>query len=341
MAHGWAEEKQLGQRRARVLARTRPSEVTVEVWLTAYQWLLPSQASERTLEHRAQMVRQFRLEHGALRMVDVTALHAQAWALEHRSQVRFLRDAWKRAVLLLSTPERPLMNIWRVVELPARTKERRRAPTSSELNSILGACARWRDPWAPHFTDLVTVAAYTGAREGGLIGLRRGDVDLERGLVRLVEKGDRERQAVVPVAARGAFERALAWRAPVCDCLIGGARGAYCLQCGRVRPLVVREERAAVDGRVFVFRGRRGAPLSGWVVQTAWKRVRGEFPHGFHSLRHYAATWLASQGVDPLDIAVQLGHTTLEGKPYVRLVERTYDHHFDTAAALERIAGAL
>jgi integrase len=85
---------------------------------------------------------------------------------------------------------------------------------------------------------------------------------------------------------------------------------------------------------------RRHRPLSARVLQQRWQEIRGDFPHGFHALKHYAATWLGAQGVSDVDIAVQLGHVDSEGRPYPELVQRVYNHP-DNGAALERIARRL
>ena len=50
--------------------------------------------------------------------------------------------------------------------------------------------------------------------------------------------------------------------------------------------------------------------------------------------------WLAAQGVEERDIAVQLGHTDAMGRPYTRLVQRVYVHPSHDAA-LERIEEAI
>jgi integrase len=316
----WPAEEKLAKQRARVLPRTKPAEVTVEVWLSCYHLLFPDGRSEVTRRHNLDQLRPLRRAHGKVRMVEFTPMMAQAWALEHPTQVPFLKRAWRKAVLMQVAP----VNVWRLVEMPRRTKEKRRPPTDVELARIRQECllrartpvsAQQLRPWPtlwPTFYDMVTVAAYTGTREGGLIRLRRPDVDLDAGRMIVTEKGAKTRTLVLCGPGLEAVRRAVEqWE---------------------------REDAWMTAPRnPLLWLSPRREPLSNQLVQKAWREVRGDFPHGFHALRHYAATWLAAQGVDPLDIAIQLGHTDSQGRPYERLVRRVYDHP-DPDAALARLA---
>lgn len=299
-------EQALAKKRARVLTMTKPDEVSVEQWLSSYMAVFPSERSEKAEREHLSMLRAFRTAHGQTKVCEVSALLAQAWALEHPGQVRHLSRAWRKAVLMGVAP----VNVWRLVELPKRETERRRPPTELELRGILEACdarARLGERWWQEFARMIEVAAYSGAREGGLIGLRRVDLDLLAGRMTVTEKGAKTRAIALVGPAREAMERQLAWT-------------------------------RHIDG--LVFHTRRGRRLTGWSVQEAWRQVRGSFPHGFHSLKHFAATWLQAQGIDPRDVAIQLGHTDREGRPRVELQERVYVHP-DAEEALRRIDEAV
>lgn len=338
----WEAEETLVKARARVLRRMKPHEVTVEMWLSAHHLLFPDERSERTRRVEMSMLRGLRKAHGKVKMMEFTPMQAQAWALKHPGHVRYLKRAWRKAVLMQCAP----MNVWNVVELPRAKGERRRPPTADELNRSLIACrafAEGRDPWWRLFGLMIEVAAYTGAREGGLIRLTRPDVDLEARRATVTEKGDKTRQVVLCGPSLQAMSAASTFEWPWCECAATLVNGSACTQCGKLalfqrypnRPS--KPERHSPLVRAHIFRWKDGTLLTADRVQKAWREVQGDFPHPFHSLRHYAATWLAAQGVDPLDIAVQLGHMDREGRPYERLVKRVYDHP-DPNVALERVA---
>lgn len=321
-------EERLARQRVQHLRGTRnPRLITVEVWLRgcAYRMMFPDERGPKAKRTEADMVRQFCDAFSARRVWDITALEAQAWALEHPSHVRFLRRAWRKARLMGAAE----VNVWEMVELPRRVKEKVRAPSPGELAEIVGVCERlaverrpWRvqgvrpaESWWYSFRDLIEVAAYSGAREGGLIGLRREDVDLEAGRLTVTEKGEKTREVVLCGPSRAAMERQVARR-----------------------PMMLPARLMKPEHRVFL--SSREGDLSAKVVQSAWGQVRGEFPHGFHSLKHFCATWLIAQGADELDVAVQLGHLDAAGLPYRALVDRVYNNPDAVAvqaAALERI----
>jgi integrase len=277
-------------------------EPTVGEWLEGWRDLFPGRRSPATLEHDRYMVAPFRERYGSRKLAAITPLQAQAWAVKHPGQVRYLRQAWSKALLMGLVP----FNVWRMVELPPRSKPPRPVPTDEQLAAIVQR-SRERGGWWQEYADLILFAAHTGARSAGVCGLRRRDADLPSRRVTLCEKGAKVRRVALPGHAAQALERQL-------------------------------ERRPWSD---LVWRGQQRRPLDRERIGVAWRAVRGDFTGPFHSLRHYSATWLAAQGVDELDIAVQLGHTDSEGRPYARLVQRVYVHpsHEDALQRLELACG--
>jgi len=273
------------------------AEPTVGEWLEGWRDLFPGRRSPATLEHDRYMVAPFRERYGKRKLAAITPLQAQAWAVKHPGQVRYLRQAWSKALLMGLVP----FNVWRVVELPPRTAPRRPVPTDEQLEAIIARCHE-RGGWWQEYGDLVLFAAHTGARSGGVCGLKRRDVDPSFRRVTLCEKGGKVRRVALPGHAAPALERQLE-RHPWAD---------------------------------LVWRGQQRGRLDRERIGVAWRAVRGDFPGPFHSLKHYAGTWLAAQGVGELDIAVQLGHTDSEGRPYPEHVRRVYVHP-SSEDALERI----
>lgn len=275
--------------------------MTVAKWLSEWAELFPGKRTADTQAHDAYMLAPFIAAHGTLPLDKVTPLLCQRWALERPGQVRYLRRAFDKAVLMRLIAENP----WRLVELPKRIKAPRPIPTKAQVDKathnawLLGGW--WRD-----FSWFCVLAAYSGARLGGLAGLRLCDVDLALDRMVVTEKGGKVRTVVLSAPARGA-----------CVAQFASRRGA------------------APDALLFL--SPAGMRIDRGLVSRSWKEIRGDFDGPFHSLKHFAGTWLAEQGVDERDIAVQLGHTDAAGRPYTELVRRVYVHP-DHEDALARIA---
>jgi len=122
----------------------------------------------------------------------------------------------------------------------------------------------------------------TGLRVSELVGLKRGEVNLEMGLVRCVGKGSKER--IVPVG-RPALE----------------ALGQYL--------------RAREDASPALFLGNRGRPLSRvscWRMIGRYARQAGiRTAISPHTLRHSFATHMLDGGADLRTIQELLGHASV------------------------------
>lgn len=309
MPNAFYEERKRAKAQARQMRTMVPERISVDTWLGGYRCLFPETRSDRTVNDHAIMLMPFRRAHGSKRMHDITAIEAQAWTLKHPAQVKLLRQAWAKAVVMRVAP----FNVWVIVEKPPRAKPKVRPPTEEEFLNAHANASGWlsatdtgRHLVSTPLGDLILVAAYTGARQSGLLGVRRSHVDLEAGRMTVTEKGEKTRQVLLLDPAPEAIRRQMVRRP------LGGSEGNDPILWG----------------------------MTAKTLQKQWRAVRGDFPHGFHSLRHFHATWLAEHGVDALDIAVQLGHTDSEGRPYERHVRRVYEHP-DPEMALGRIAAKV
>lgn len=307
-SHYKERERAKAQTRA-IKACKDPATIRVDTWLGGYRGLFPDERSEETRCYQASKLMKFRRRYGDRTMSSITAIEAQAWILKNPGHFRWLHHAWDYAVLMQVAP----INIWKFVVMPPRTTEKRRAPTEEELAVILANAAA-----NPPLERLIRVAMHTGARKTELTRVRRSDVDLKRGRMILNAKGGK----TVTVALLGgscdamreqfAHREARGWQGPW---LPGPVPG-------HPSPIVFANE-PRLNRRLDT----HGVEYLLWVPDTlsgAWQRIRGEYPFGIHGLRHYAAQWMRESGVNPLDIAIQLGHTDRDGRPKAQLVERVY-----------------
>lgn len=333
-AASFYEDRARGKKQAHAMAKIEPEKITVDTWLGGYRYLFPDTRTDRTAYNEYTRLSQFRAAYARRPLSSITAIEAQAWTLEHPGQVRFLRHAWDRAVQMRVAP----INVWLLVVKPARTKPKVRAPTDEELERILAACMQRagevRGPWWGSFYNMIEVAAFCGARQAGLAGLRAMDVDLDAHRMAVTEKGNKTRTLVLVGRAHEAMARQFVlrehegWRAPEVSARKFPAKEGEAPTQGRPRLMWVGPTLRPMN------RGRAEP------VEVAWRKIRGDFPHGFHSLKHYATSWMRRQGVSALDVAVQVGHIDEQGRPYADLVDRVYDHP-DPAVALARVEETL
>jgi integrase len=144
-----------------------------------------------------------------------------------------------------------------------------------ERGRLLLACQRSSES---RLYPLVVVALGTGGRQGELLDLRWGEVDLARG------------QAVVD--GKNGERRALA--------LIGPTAAA-------LRDLA-RVRRLGTDLVFASFRGVAAFPRKAWERALADSKVQD---FHFHDLRHTFASYLAMSGASLPELAAALGHKTL------------------------------
>ena len=171
-----------------------------------------------------------------------------------------------------------------------------------DLAHLLTVCLRSHTP-ALHV--VVFVAVTSGCRKMEILTLRWGDVDLERGYLRLQQTKNRTKRAVpIPPQTVAVLQQ---WQ---------------------------RARRFDVD---WVFPRPDGQrPLD---LDTAWNNAvkrAGITDFHFHDLRHTAASYLAMTGASLLEIAEVLGHQTLQ------MVKR-YTHFTEghTAPLVHRMAEHL
>jgi integrase/recombinase XerD len=136
-----------------------------------------------------------------------------------------------------------------------------------------------------------------GIRRQETLDLKVGSVDLERGVVRVMGKGQRERMAPLGPAAVEWLVRYLA----------------------EARPAL-----AETSSGVALWLGKNGKPLSGAGLQDMLRAYR-KVPDivtliGLHSIRRACATHMLRRGASPVTIQMLLGHADMKHlSQYLRL----------------------
>ncbi len=141
---------------------------------------------------------------------------------------------------------------------------------------------------------MLEIAYGSGLRVSELVGLRIGDLDMDRALLRVTGKGRRQR--IVPTS-QTAMERVETW--------LASPRAELLRAATHVRP----------DARAALFISRRGAPLT---RQGFWKLLKRHgrsvgLPDGLHphTLRHCFASHLLAGGADLRVVQTLLGHADI------------------------------
>jgi integrase len=156
--------------------------------------------------------------------------------------------------------------------------------TRDQANRLLEAASS--EPKAPHLSDFIRLALYTGARRGELLGLEWSRVDLRADLIHLEA-----------VHTKTGTPRTI----PLCkearQALIGRQRfrASFC------------------PDAPFVFVNRDGCPIRSIKrsFSTAYRRAAiSNFR--IHDLRHTFASWCVTDGTPLLDVRQLLGHSTIK-----------------------------
>lgn len=130
---------------------------------------------------------------------------------------------------------------------------------------------------------IMEVLYASGIRRAELVGLNLSDVDLDRRLMRVIGKGNKQRMVFINDAAAAAIRQYLS-----------------------VRP------RSADDALFLSRRKTRLSHRQAWVVFTTFAKLSGLTQHVTpHTMRHSFATHLLENGADIVTIKELLGHESL------------------------------
>ena len=294
--------------------------ITVEAWVqewcgtTVHLRASTKDRYERDLRRR--VVPHF----GQQRLVDVTPRQVTAWLAELTAQgvspsgvnrcfrvLRMVMNAAVRGGLLASSPTR-------AVRPPPVVQKEMRFLSALEVRSLAEAIHPWFATW-------VYFAAYTGLRWSEMLGLRRRDIDLATGRVRV------ERQ-LTNNAGRLVFGplKTAASRRTV-------TMPSFLLAMMREQ-LALRSE-PGQDGLVFVNTKGHSPHASSFTCQV-WRRAKREAGLDgvrWHDLRHTAVALAIERGAHAKVIQERMGHST---------VKVTLDRYGHVLPSIEdKVAGGL
>ena len=214
----------------------------------------------------------------------------------HTMLRRVLRDAVQWGMLARNPCD--------LVERPRASRGEASYLDAEQVRALLAAARGDR------LESLIVLAVSTGLRQGELLGLQWGDIDLQAGTLAV------RRQLVEETKGRPVLGE---------------------LKTARSRRLVVLPEIAIASLRshksrlgiaqhptALVFTGARGGPLRKTNLLRRWYHPlvekAGLRRFRFHDLRHTHATLLLSQGVHPKVVQERLGHSS------VMMTLDTYSH---------------
>jgi site-specific recombinase XerD len=191
-----------------------------------------------------------------------------------------------------------------------RVREPRRLPRGldrDELRSLIGSFRTDRD------RAIAGLMVFSGLRSAEVLGLSVRDVDIGRGWVRVIGKGNKERR--VPL-----------------DPDVASLIQTY---------LLAERPETTSDALFIVAKGpNRGQPLTAAGLRTVFRyhRAKAGVPAGHpHALRHSFGTALAEAGVDLAVIQALMGHDHVDSAAaYIHLAPAHLRSAYDTARARQR-----
>lgn len=176
-------------------------------------------------------------------------------------------------------------------DLPRRPRLLPEVLSVAEVEELLSARSG-ETPVGLRDRALLELLYSSGLRISEAVGLDRDDLSLDEGLVRVVGKGDRQRQVPVGEVALGWLRR-----------YVEGPRQAW----------LADSEPASRGGPLFVSeKGKRLDRRRAWEMMVATARLAG-LKRGIspHTLRHSFATHLLEGGADLRIVQELLGHASI------------------------------
>ena len=294
-----------------------PTRMTVREWLEAWLGAIRPEVSPKSHERYSEIVKNFLApELGALPITKLAPVHISTaytrWATEGRRDGkggglspqsrrhihRILKSALSRAVEQQVLARNPADAFRK--RLPKVERREMVTLTAEQAARLLETIKRNRVYWP------VLIALSTGMRRGEILALRWKNVDLDRGVARVVESLEQTKAA-------------LRFKAPKTDKARGITLPAFAVEQLYLLKRQQAEELLALGirqtGDTLVCARADGEPMQPRSLTHEFTRLvarRKEIPRvRFHDLRHSHATQLLLAGVHPKVAQERLGHSTI------------------------------
>jgi integrase len=294
-----------------------PTRMTVREWLTAWLGAIREEVSPKTHERYGEIANNFLApELGALSIAKLAPVHISAaytrWATEGRRDGRpgglspqsrrhihrILKAAIGRAVEQQIIARNPVDLLAR--HLPKVERREMMTLTAEQAARLLEAIKLKRVYWP------VLIALSTGMRRGEILAVRWKNIDLDRGVVRVVESLEQTKVALRFKAPKTEKARAITLPSFVVEEL----RRLKREQAEELLALGVRQ-----SGETLACARHDGEPMPPRSLTHEFAKVAGRLKDvprvRFHDLRHSHATQLLSAGVHPKVAQERLGHSTI------------------------------
>jgi integrase len=316
-----------------------PSRLTLADYLRS--WLGgPHGLAGKTHERYAQLAEQQIIPHlGAMALQKLRPAHIADWhatllkaggkddrPLSSRTvghAHRVLHRALERAL----TAELVHRNAAHAIRPPAVEQAEVEILKADQIGAVIAALE------GHSLQPIAVLALSTGARRGELLALRWGDVDLDRGTVRVERSLEQTRAGLKFKPPKTKHGRRIIALPPIA---VGG------LQAHRRRQLELRLAlgQGKPDADTLVFSTVSSEPIPPNNLSRDWRRfvLARKLPAvSFHALRHAHASALIASGIDPLTVSRRIGHAN------VSTTLNIYSHEFaeTDAAAAKAIDAAL
>jgi integrase len=168
-------------------------------------------------------------------------------------------------------------------------------PNKAEIKAIL---AQAKNPWRP----LLIAAIFTGMRASELRGLTWDAVDFGSETISVYQRADRFNDIGDPKSSAGHRE------IPMSPLVFNTLR-EWKLACPRgAKNLVFPSRTGAVQRHSSIsYRGWTSVQIAAGVTDA-----EGKPKYHFHTLRHFAASWMIERGFAPKRLQELLGHSSIE-----------------------------